>query len=62
MLKCFGVKSKVYSVDISFDCLHETTKKREDITFMKADASKEMEKIFPEKMLKVFSFNAFLHS
>ena len=56
MLKCFSVKSNVYSVDISFDCLHETAKKREDITFIKADVTKEMDKIFPEKMLKVFSF------
>mgnify|MGYP002803382480 FL=1 len=52
MVKCFGIKSNVYSVDISFDCLHETAKKREDITFIKADVTKEMDKIFPEKMLK----------
>jgi cephalosporin hydroxylase len=55
VLKCFGIKSHVYSIDISLDCLHKTAKMREDITFIKADVTKDMEKIFPEKMLKVFS-------
>ncbi|CAB3985265.1 rhamnosyl O-methyltransferase-like [Paramuricea clavata] len=52
LLKCFGVKSHVYSIDISLDCLHKTAKMREDITFIKADVTKDMEKVFPEKMLK----------
>ncbi len=63
MLKCFGTKYHVYSVDISFDCLHEKVKKREDITFIKGDLAKEVQKIFPERMLKVlymrFSFICF---
>ena len=54
VLKSFGTKSHIYSVDISHDCLHETAKKREDITFFISDVTKDMEKTFPEKMLKVF--------
>ncbi len=57
IVKCFGRKCSIYSLDISFDCLHETAKKRDDITFIKADVSKEMAKVFPEKMLKVFDTN-----
>lgn len=60
MLKCFGIKSHVYSVDISLSCVHELAKKRhDDITFLKADVTKEMEKIFPEEMLKVYLCNLF---
>ena len=59
LVKCFGIHSHIYSVDISFGCLHEKVKKREDITFIKADLLKEMEKAFPEKMLKVFSLTFF---
>ncbi|XP_028404525.1 uncharacterized protein LOC114527111 isoform X1 [Dendronephthya gigantea] len=51
-LKCFGVKSHVYSLDITSECLHETVKKRDDITFITADVSKDVEKVLPEKMLK----------
>lgn len=51
-LKCFGVKSHVYSVDYNFDNLDDLAKSSPDITFIKGDL-KNIENVFPEKMLKV---------
>ena len=55
-LKCFGVKSHIYSIDYNFDNLHKRTEHRDDITFIQGDL-REIEKILPEKMLKVCDYD-----
>ena len=51
--RSFDIRCHVYSIDISFECLHEKAKSNKDITFLLADASKDMEKVLPAEKLKV---------
>ena len=52
MLKMFGCKSRVISVDIDLSLLDPEAKKSPDVEFIEGDAM-QVEKLFPEKLLKV---------
>ena len=52
VLKCFGIKSRVYSVDIALENINKRALERDDITFIQGDL-KNIEDLFPETMLKV---------
>ena len=52
MLKMFGIKSRVLSMDIDLSLLDPVAKKYPDVTFIEGD-SNDIEKYFPEELLKV---------
>ena len=52
MLKMFGIKSRVLSMDIDLSLLDPVAKEYPDVTFIEGD-SDDIEKYFPEKLLKV---------
>ena len=52
LLKLFGCESRVLSVDIDLSLLNPVAKKSLDITFIEGDLF-EVEKCFPEQLLKV---------
>ena len=52
MLKMFGCKSRVISVDIDLSLLDPEAKKSPDVEFIEGDIM-EIEKLFPEEFLEV---------
>ena len=52
MLKMFGCKSRVISVDIDLSLLDPEAKKSRDVEFIEGDIM-QVEKLFPEEFLKV---------
>ena len=54
MIKMFGMKSRVLSMDIDLSLLDPVARECPDITFIQGN-SNEVEKSFPEELLKVKS-------
>ena len=52
MMKIYGYKTHIYSLDIDLSLVRDLAKKDENITFIEGDASK-IEHAFPEYLLKV---------
>ena len=52
MIKMFGLKSRVLSMDIDLSLLDPVARECPDVTFIQGD-SNEIEKSFPEELLKV---------
>ena len=54
MMKMYGYKTHIYSLDIDLSLVRDLAKKDENISFIEGDASK-IEQAFPEHLLKVNS-------
>ena len=56
MMKIYGYKTHIYSLDIDLSLVRDLAKKDENITFIGGDVSK-IEQAFPEHLLKVSNHN-----
>ena len=54
MIKMYGLKSRVLSLDIDLSLLDPVARECSDVTFIQGD-SNEIEKSFPEELLKVLT-------
>jgi len=54
MMKMFGLKSRVLSIDIDLSLLDPVARECADVTFIQGDCN-EIEKSFPEELLEVRS-------
>ena len=57
MIKMYGLKSRVLSLDIDLSLLDPVARECPDVTFIQGD-SNEIEKSFPEELLKVRSLRS----